>query len=365
MLSSSDFNNAVPQFTNGNYASNPLNPQYIAEPSSTEYNRGAEPLQTLPAQWWNWFLNKFTARFNKVNIYVKNIFNELTQLLSLMNVTPDGTESTPTINQLKDAFENVYPGIVSSKLDLPNTYVPQTREVNGHALSTNVTVTKSDVGLGSVVNTGDSATPTSGGTTKFTTGGAYTELAKKVDTTRKVNGHALSADVTVTKTDVGLGSVANTGDSATPTSGGTTKFTTGGAYTLQQSINGKAPTNHASTGTGYGAASTSNYGHVKKGVIVGGDNGGNHYSSFTRSITNFGIYRDYNASDEAFTVTIKNDTGISAMFIWFVIDGAGEVESCRCIVMNSGISNTVTCGKGRTLSIIVLPNDITNSLCKV
>ena len=40
---------------------------------------------------------------------------------------------------------------------------------------------KSDVGLGSVVNTGDSATPTSGGTTKFTTGGAYTELAKKVD----------------------------------------------------------------------------------------------------------------------------------------------------------------------------------------
>ena len=37
MLSASDFNNAVPQFTNGNYASNPLNPQYIAEPSSTEY----------------------------------------------------------------------------------------------------------------------------------------------------------------------------------------------------------------------------------------------------------------------------------------------------------------------------------------
>ena len=40
---------------------------------------------------------------------------------------------------------------------------------------------KSDVGLGSVVNTGDSATPVSGGTTKFTTGGAYTELAKKAD----------------------------------------------------------------------------------------------------------------------------------------------------------------------------------------
>jgi hypothetical protein len=52
-------------------------------------------------------------------------------------------------------------------------------------------VTKSDVGLGNVVNTGDSATPVSGGTTKFTTGGAYTELAKKVD---KVSGKGLSTN---------------------------------------------------------------------------------------------------------------------------------------------------------------------------
>ena len=113
MLSPSDFNNAVPQFTNGDYASNPINPQYIAEPGAVDYNRGAEPLQTLPAQWWNWFLNKFTARFNKVNIYVKNIFNELTQLLSLVSETPSGTEATPTIGQLKDMFENKYPNYLA------------------------------------------------------------------------------------------------------------------------------------------------------------------------------------------------------------------------------------------------------------
>lgn len=113
MLSPSDFNNAVPQFTNGNYASNPLNPQYIAEPSSTEYNRGVEPIQTLPAQWWNWFMNKFTGRFNKVNVYVKNIFNELSQLLSLVSETPSGTEADPTIGQLKDMFENKYPNYLA------------------------------------------------------------------------------------------------------------------------------------------------------------------------------------------------------------------------------------------------------------
>lgn len=52
-------------------------------------------------------------------------------------------------------------------------------------------VTKAQVGLESVVNTGDSATPVSGGTTKFTTGGAYTELNKKVD---KVSGKGLSTN---------------------------------------------------------------------------------------------------------------------------------------------------------------------------
>ena len=74
MLSPSDYNNAVPQFTNGVYASNPINPQYVEEPGAVDYNRGTEPLQTLPAQWWNWFGRGFTSRFNKLNIYVKNLF---------------------------------------------------------------------------------------------------------------------------------------------------------------------------------------------------------------------------------------------------------------------------------------------------
>lgn len=152
MLSPSDFNNAVPQFTNGNYASNPINPQYIAEPDAVSYNRGTEPLQTLPAQWWNWFLNKFTGRFNKVNIYVKNIFNELAQVLSIFNITPDGTEQTPTTSQLKTVFECCYPEYVKTTASLVGTETT----VNGHPLSSNVTVTRSDLGLGTsaTVNTG-------------------------------------------------------------------------------------------------------------------------------------------------------------------------------------------------------------------
>ncbi|MEO5627488.1 MAG: hypothetical protein ABIQ89_01210 [Candidatus Saccharimonadales bacterium] len=47
-------------------------------------------------------------------------------------------------------------------------------------------------------------------------------LTSKVNTTRTVNGHALSADVTVTKGDVGLGNADNTSDANKPVSTATT-----------------------------------------------------------------------------------------------------------------------------------------------
>lgn len=72
------------------------------------------------------------------------------------------------------------------------------KDSNGNDLTiTNkkVQLSKSAVGLSNVVNTGDSATPVSGGTTKFTTGGAFIELAKKVDKTTTVAGIALSGNI--------------------------------------------------------------------------------------------------------------------------------------------------------------------------
>ena len=67
--------------------------------------------------------------------------------------------------------------------------------------------TKSDVGLGNVVNTGDSATPVNGGTTKFTTGGAYIELNKKTDkVSNPTNGNFAGLDSNGNLTDSGKSS---------------------------------------------------------------------------------------------------------------------------------------------------------------
>lgn len=45
--------------------------------------------------------------------------------------------------------------------------------------------------------------------TKANVDAVQTDVNTKVPNTRKVNGHALSADVTVSKSDVGLGNVDN------------------------------------------------------------------------------------------------------------------------------------------------------------
>lgn len=71
-------------------------------------------------------------------------------------------------------------------------------------------VTKAQVGLPNVDNTSDVNKPVSTAT--------QSALNGKVDNTRQVNGHALTSDVSLTKTDVGLANVDNTSDVNKPVS---------------------------------------------------------------------------------------------------------------------------------------------------
>ena len=134
--------------------------------------------------------NKFYKR--KGSKLWNYISGKISSVLGLTATSYGGNSATATsATNSTNATYSTYLGTSSanytkSTLDTAlSGKVPTTRKVNGHALSADVTVSKSDVGLGSVANTGDSATPVNGGTTKFTTGGAYTELNKKAD---KVSG---------------------------------------------------------------------------------------------------------------------------------------------------------------------------------
>ena len=191
-----------------------------------------------------------------------------------VNVQPDYNQS--------DSTQDDY---IKNKPNL-TIYALKSIKINNHTLEADVTVSKSDVGLGSVENTGDSATPVEGGTTKFTTGGAYTELAKKVD---KVSGKGLSTNdyttteknklagiesgaqvntvtgikgnseesyrtgnVNITKSNIGLGNVDNTSDANKPISTAT-----------QTALNSKANSSDLSTHTG----NTSNPHSVTKSQV--------------------------------------------------------------------------------------------------
>jgi len=71
----------------------------------------------------------------------------------------------------------------------------------------------------SVALKADTATVTAALALKANTADMTTALALKVPTTRTVNGNALSSDVTLTKTSIGLANVDNTSDLAKPVSG--------------------------------------------------------------------------------------------------------------------------------------------------
>ena len=103
-------------------------------------------------------------------------------------------------------------------------------------------VTKANVGLGNVVNTGDSATPVSGGTTKFTTGGAYTELNKKVD---KVTGKGLSTNDYTTAEKDKLAGIAE-GANKTIVDGDLSDSSTNPVQNkvVKSALDGKAPAEH-------------------------------------------------------------------------------------------------------------------------
>lgn len=114
-----------------------------------------------------------------------------------------------------------------------------------------------------------------------------------VPNTRTVNGHALSANVTVSKSDVGLGNVTNTE---------------------------QAPKSHASTATTYGKGDDTNYGHVKLTDAYDGNYGPSGASagiaasplSVYNALNAAKTYADGNVNQNAFSNVKVGSTTIAA-----------------------------------------------------
>lgn len=197
----------------GVYASNS---QYIQGPSPEQQAQGTIPLDTLPADWWNWLWKSITERINQASKGMESIYDEVMSVLAAASIEPSQLQSDQLLNAIKALARvtgtSAIAGAVKSSADSGKVSIDENgiMTVNGLGIPTSLnTATKNVV---SAIN------------------------------------------------EILLNYTNN-------------KATTDAAITGLQ--NSKAPNNHASGETTYGTGTSSAYGHVKLYDGVDSDSGAN------------------------------------------------------------------------------------------
>ena len=148
----------------------------------------------------------------------------------------DKTVLDSGITAAKVSTYDGYQAKIDAKYTKPNGGIPKTdlaTTVQNSLTAADNAVSTDDFNAFKTQNTQDIADAKAAGTAASAALDSYkvtneAALAKKVDKTITVNGHALSENVTVTKEDVGLGKVVNAGQDTAPTANSTNYVTSGG-----------------------------------------------------------------------------------------------------------------------------------------
>lgn len=262
-----------------------------------------------------------------------------------------------------------------------STYVPLTRSINGYALSSNVNLNASDIGLSNVDNTSDDDKPISTYTQDALDlkldivdafSGDYDDLTDKpsipnavseltndtgfitnsalsgyltsstanityVPLSRTVNGYNLSSNISLNSSDVGLGNVNNTSDVNKPISTAT-----------QTALNGKAGIAHTHTA----------------GDVVGGtfDNARISQSNVTQHQTALTIDT---SQVSGLTSAIRSAISVTGNGSYNSGTGVITVNSAKCYVGTTLLSDCFGISKSATVSggnaVFHLTNDGTST----
>ena len=178
--------------------------QYIHGPSPEQQAQGTIPLDTLPADWWNWLWKSITERINQASKGMESIYDEVMSVLTAASIEPSQLQSDQLLNAIKALARvtgtSAIAGAVKSSTDSGKVSIDE-----------NGIMTVNGLGVPTALNT----------------------AAKNV----------------VSAINEILSSYTSN------------KTTTEAAITGLQ--NSKAPVNHASGETTYGKGTSSTYGHVK------------------------------------------------------------------------------------------------------
>ena len=232
---------------------------YLTPIPSANIERGVAPLDSLPADWWNWLWNNITLNEARIVQFINSVFSEINSVLSAAGVTP----STASTTDLRDAIQKLattvataaVPGsVLSSTLSGKLRVIADgTASINGLGTPDQLETTSKEVvsAINEVLALAQGKAPTAHASPDTTYG---------VGTTQQY-GHVKLCDgaSNVTSAD---------GVAATPAAVKSVADTLASYQSANNiAVAGKAPTSHASSDTTYGVGTTQQYGHVK---VTGG-----------------------------------------------------------------------------------------------
>lgn len=260
---------------------------YIEPPVGDNQRNGVVPLDTLPAQWWNWLWNNVTKYCNAVvNPEIHDIVNELTNVLSAAGMTPDSVNQDQLLRAIRKIVDDTtattsQKGVVKAsnangKVSVDSDGVMTANGLGDVAQLTTAIKTSVVNALNEVV-TNIGALSGLSTTAKTDIVAAINELVtslstlntNKVDKTTTVNGKALNSNITLSATDVGA--LPDTTPIPAAQVNSDWNATSGVAQILNKPTipADYPPKNHASTDTTYGTGTSVKYGHVKASGMVG------------------------------------------------------------------------------------------------
>lgn len=83
---------------------------YLTPIPSANIERGVAPLDSLPADWWNWLWNNITLNEARIVQFINSVFSEINSVLSAAGVTP----STASTTDLKTAIQKLAATVATS-----------------------------------------------------------------------------------------------------------------------------------------------------------------------------------------------------------------------------------------------------------